>query len=213
MVLSSMRQLGVTVAGGAVVISLMTGCGSAENEAPSDASSAASAVTSLPSSPARAGTSERSPQLPTSSTAQTGSGIGADQAVKTEDVTARIRVIDSPELIDQPSLESRTIVFPVAVEVESGSLSVAPTKWRLITLSGKRIEGSSAVSLSTALGDSKVDRRAEGLLPFTATSTEFADDVSISRIEFYAGINLTTPTAQWDAAEPIAISSIPRRSR
>ncbi|MFE0752166.1 hypothetical protein [Gordonia sp. NPDC058843] len=212
MVLSSMRRLGVTVAGGAVVISLMTGCGSAENEAPSDASSAGSAVTSLPS-PAAADNSERSPQLPTSSTAQTGSEIGADQTVRTEGATARIRVIDSPELIDQQSLESRTIVFPVVVEVESGSLSVAPTKWRLITLSGKRIEGSSAASLSTALGDSKVDRRAEGLLPFTATSTQFADDVSISRIEFYAGINLTTPTAQWDAAEPIAISSLPRRSR
>ncbi|MEY1677894.1 hypothetical protein AB4Z55_27365 [Gordonia sp. ABKF26] len=160
--------------------------GSTLSCAPSDASSAASAVTSLPSSPARAGTSERSPQLPTSSITPVDGGIGADQTVKTEDATARIRVIDSPELIDQPSFESRTIVFPVVVEMESGSLSVAPTRWRLITLSGQRIEGSSAVSLSTALGDSEVDRRAEGLLPFTATSTEFADDVSISRIEFYA---------------------------
>lgn len=136
--------------------------------------------------------------------------LGTTQTVTADGATARLQVKNEPARIIRTG-SMRTVTFPVVVDVESGSLDVGPSHWKLTTLSGKTLSADSTSGLPTALGDTPIDSHAEGLIAFTDYNGGLGDQVSIDKIGFYPGTPFisNTPAAQWRSAPSIAVSAIP----
>jgi hypothetical protein len=103
-----------------------------------------------------------------------------------------------------------TIAVPVQVTVTAGGLDITPERWKLRTLSGRTVYGSSASAITTAVGNAKIDDSAEGVVPFYDGTLLTDPQVSIAGIDFYRPIG-GEPWASFDFPEPIKVGDIPLR--
>ena len=102
------------------------------------------------------------------------------------------------------------LFVPVSIKVEAGAAAASPTYWKLHTLSGRTIAGVSTTSVPTAIGDRPLDRAAEGLIPFSNyTSSDLADDVSITEVALYPSPTAKDPIARWAFPSPLSVRDIP----
>lgn len=179
----------------------LSACGSSESDH-------AAPTTSTTTSSGQTSTSGAATQTSTGNRAV--AELGTTQTVTADGATARLQVKNEPARILRTG-STRTVTFPVVVDVESGSLDVGPSHWKLTTLSGKTLSADSTSGLPTALGDTPIDSHAEGLIAFTDYNSGLGDQVSIDKIGFYPGTPFTsnTPAAQWRSAPSIAVSAIP----
>jgi hypothetical protein len=196
------------VAGGVVVCAVLSvvlaGCGSDSADSTSAATPgnvAASSTTTAPAPPTQAGVT------PPDSTVSSPLAGGAQQ-VSGDGWTATITVGD--HLTRSKGFSFSGLLAPVTIDVTSGAALAAPSYWKVHTLSGKTLAGSSSGSIPTAIGDRPLDRDAAGLIPFPSyTTTDLTDDVAITEVALYAAPTDRDPIARWELPKPLAVKDIP----
>ncbi|WP_368680503.1 hypothetical protein R1X32_09785 (plasmid) [Rhodococcus opacus] len=136
---------------------------------------------------------------------------GTAQTITAADVTARIEVKE-PQLIEKTSMgEPRILLFPIVLDVDSGTLNATSTNWKVRTLSGQTITGSDSWgNIPTAIGNNALDGHAEGLVLFPGIGDKLTDDVSITEVALYPPNESKTPLARWTLPEPVAVPDLPR---
>lgn len=69
-----------------------------------------------------------------------------------------------PQLIEKTSMgEPRILLFPIVLDVDSGTLNATSTNWKVRTLSGQTITGDNSWgNIPTAMGNNALDGHAEG---------------------------------------------------
>ncbi|MEU2007044.1 hypothetical protein ACH47B_38220 [Rhodococcus sp. NPDC019627] len=136
---------------------------------------------------------------------------GTAQTITAADVTARIEVKE-PQLIEKTSMgEPRILLFPIVLDVDSGTLNATSTNWKVRTLSGQTITGNNSWgNVPTAMGNNALDGHAEGLVLFPGIGDKLTDDVSITEVALYPPSGSNTPLARWTLPEPVAVPDLPR---
>lgn len=203
-----MRNLRVSTFSACAVVSLAAaGCGSG------DATTAEETTTTTVSSQAEASTSEEtsaetaSPSQGGVSTTGIPDEIGGIQDVAGEGFTARIQVLNEPKIHPSPI---PTLTFPVVIDVDSGSMNAGPPHWKVRTLSGRTVNGSTITSIATSIGTDPIDGHTEGVVTFPDYSgNALAEDVSIAEVALYPSSMSDDPIARWKLPTPVAVPDIP----
>lgn len=194
------------VAGGVVMCAavsvVLAGCSSDSTDSTSASPPGAASVSSTTApvtpvtAPTQAGTSTPDPL------------VGTAQQVAGDGWTATITVGD--HLTMRRSFTFNGLLAPVTIDVTSGAAVAAPMYWKVHTLSGKTLAGSSSGSIPTAIGDRPLDRDAAGLIPFPGYVTaDLAGDVAITEVALYASSTASDPIARWSLPKPLAVKDIP----
>lgn len=192
--MATFRGIAGSMAVCAAVSVMLTGCGSDSSD---------SSVGGTPADAAAAST--------TTMTTLTQGGVTTADSTASSPLTGWAAIITiGDHLTKSKELMFNGLLVPVTIDVTSGSVLAAPPCWKVHTLSGKTLSGSSSGSIPTAIGDRPLDRDADGLIPFARQSTsDLADDVSITEVALYATSNDLDPIARWALPKPLAVKDIP----
>ncbi|ABH00266.1 conserved hypothetical protein (plasmid) [Rhodococcus jostii RHA1] len=185
----------------------LSGCGNGDEQAtPTSQAATSAAMTTTGSTTTTAATNGTTISSDNSDTIG-----GTAQSITAADVTARIEVKE-PQLIEKTSMgEPRILLFPIVLDVDSGTLNATSTNWKVRTLSGQTITGDSSWgNIPTAIGDNALDGHAEGLVLFPGIGDKLTDDVSIAEVALYPPNGSKTPLARWTLPEPVAVPDLPR---
>lgn len=185
----------------AVVAIALVGCSSdPESETEASTTSATTSV-STPAAATSSGTSSAS--TPTAADSLT-------RTVNHDGTAATITLSDELYKTIAPTQTNPTIAVPVQVTVTAGQLDISPERWKLRTLSGRTVYGSSASAITTAVGNAKIDDSAEGVIPFYDGTLLTDPQVSIVGIDFYRPMG-GEPLASFDFPAPIQVGDISLR--
>ncbi|QSE87596.1 hypothetical protein JWS13_02715 (plasmid) [Rhodococcus pseudokoreensis] len=185
----------------------LSGCGSGDEQAaPTSQTATSAAMTTTGSTTTTAATNQTTISSDGSDTIG-----GTAQTITAADVTARIEVKE-PQLIEKTSMgEPRILLFPIVLDVDSGTLNATSTNWKVRTLSGQTITGSDSWgNIPTAIGNNALDGHAEGLVLFPGIGDKLTDDVSITEVALYPPNESKTPLARWMLPEPVAVPDLAR---
>ncbi|CAG7637175.1 hypothetical protein E143388_07867 [Rhodococcus opacus] len=186
---------------------VLTGCGNDSSEDLAATTSQGVAATSTASDASTSTTTGAAAGTATDSEAS-GPRVGTAQKVSGDGWNATITVGENPT--KHESFTFNGLLVPVSIDVESGSVPAAPSYWKVHTLSGRTIPGTSIGSVPTVIGDRPFDRAVEGLIPFSSyNSKDLADDVSITEVALYATSTANDPIARWEFPAPLAVRDIP----
>lgn len=147
------------------------------------------------------------------SSAATSTPAPSDTLTRTVDdngTVATITLSDALYKTIAPTQATPTIAVPVQVTVTTGQLDITPERWKLRTLSGRTVYGSSASTITTAVGNAKIDDSAEGVVPFYDGVLLADPQVSIAGIDLFRPMG-GEPWASFDFPEPIKVGDIPLR--
>ncbi|TQC47091.1 hypothetical protein EEB14_22240 [Rhodococcus sp. WS4] len=203
------RRTAITAVTACTALGLtLSGCGSGDEQAaPTSQTATSAAITTIESTTTTATTNQ------TTNSSSDGSDTigGTAQTITAADVTARIEVKE-PQLIEKTSMgEPRILLFPIVLDVDSGTLNATSTNWKVRTLSGQTITGSDSWgNIPTAIGNNALDGHAEGLVLFPGIGDKLTDDVSITEVALYPPNESKTPLARWTLPEPVAVPDLPR---
>ncbi|KAF0957950.1 hypothetical protein [Rhodococcus sp. T7] len=185
----------------------LSGCGNGDEQAtPTSQTATSAAMTTTGSTTTTAATNRTTISSDNSDTIG-----GTAQTITAADVTARIEVKE-PQLIEKTSMgEPRILLFPIVLDVDSGTLNATSTNWKVRTLSGQTITGDNSWgNIPTAMGNNALDGHAEGLVLFPGIGDKLTDDVSIAEVALYPPNGSNTPLARWTLPEPVAVPDLPR---
>ncbi|WP_054248685.1 hypothetical protein [Rhodococcus opacus] len=185
----------------------LSGCGGGDEQAaPTGQTATSAAITIIESTTPTAATNQTTISSDGSDTIG-----GTAQIITAADVTARIEVKE-PQLIEKTSMgEPRILLFPIVLDVDSGTLNATSTNWKVRTLSGQTITGSDSWgNIPTAIGNNALDGHAEGLVLFPGIGDKLTDDVSITEVALYPPNESKTPLARWTLPEPVAVPDLAR---
>ncbi|CAG7639389.1 hypothetical protein [Rhodococcus opacus] len=185
----------------------LSGCGGGDEQAaPTSQTATSAAMTTTESTTPTAATNQTTISSDGSDTIG-----GTAQIITAADVTARIEVKE-PQLIEKTSMgEPRILLFPIVLDVDSGTLNATSTNWKVRTLSGQTITGSDSWgNIPTAIGNNALDGHAEGLVLFPGIGDKLTDDVSITEVALYPPNESKTPLARWTLPEPVAVPDLAR---
>lgn len=132
------------------------------------------------------------------------------RTVDYDGTAATIVVSDALYKTVAPTQTKPTIAVPVKVTVSAGDLDITAERWKLRTLSGRTVYGSSASAITTAVGNAKIDDSAEGVVPFYDGTLLTDPKVSIVGIDFYRPMG-GDPLASFAFPAPIKVADIPLR--
>ncbi|MFC9556268.1 hypothetical protein ACFTWF_36215 [Rhodococcus sp. NPDC056960] len=186
----------------------LSGCGNGdEQDTPTSHTATSAAMTTTGSTTTTAATN----QTTISSSDNSDTVGGTAQTITAADITARIEVKE-PQLIEKTSMgEPRILLFPIVLDVDSGTLNATSTNWKVRTLSGQTITGSDSWgNIPTAIGNNALDGHAEGLVLFPGIGDKLTDDVSITEVALYPPSGSNTPLARWTLPESVAVPDLPR---
>lgn len=185
----------------AVVAIALAGCSSDPESATEDSTTPAATSESTPTAATSSGTSSAS--TPTAADSLT-------RTVDDDGTAATIVLSDELYKTVAPTQTNPTIAVPVQVSVAAGELDITAERWKLRTLSGRTVYGTSASAITTAVGNAKIYDFAEGVVPFYDGTLLTDPQVSIVGIDFYRPMG-GEPLASFDFPAPIKIGDIPLR--
>lgn len=183
-----MRVRFAAVLGTCFVVAVVgvAGCGDDEEVSSSQSSTGSSSASSSSSSAGttQSGEAASSPSPSATSGSNSSEPAGTVQTVVGDGFTARVNV-ESPAIERGQTDGSTTVLFPVTIDVESGSAKLAPSQWKLRTLSGKTLSGNNYSKRPTALGTGPIDGHIEGVVPFSdgSSSSVLDDGIVITEID------------------------------